>query len=945
MSSPSPTRRGTRWRDRVASASPATLVASALVLGFVAVTIGPALLGRGVLLDVGILTRMMPWRADGIQEGGNWCRGDTVDAVLPQLAEIRRGLRRGDIATWSSTTAGGSPLASLPNSAIFSPAMWPYLVLPLWLAPAFVKLTQFAVAIVGMVAFLGRLGVRRAPALVAGILFVSSGFMMMWSNWQHVVVGCLIPALFWALDRAVVERRPRDVAVLALIFASMLLGGFPAVTLYALCVGAVLVVARALAIGAAGSWRPVLSAALCTGAGLLLGAALAAFQLLPFVRDLGALGLAERDTKGPLPFGHLLTVVAPDVHGDCTEMAYGGLVNPIEGIGFVGVAALVLAVCAVAVRLPGPRPRLPILLALTCALAGLLVWVGGVPLRLLQELPGFSSNSIGRASSVFGFLVAVLAGVGLDRLLRRAGGPGSPPPTGRSPRGVVLPVLLALGVLIVLALAWRSARDLAATGGRLDEFDRALVWPAVVLGVALAGIAATYLLRGRWRLIGPLVVAVAAVAQSTVFAHQVMPSGQREDFYPVTPAHRFLTEHLGTDRYAGRLGWGYAPTSMLYDLNTPYGHAFHAPAWMDLLQAIAPESALGLTFSIFPGAVETADVGDLPILDQLGVRYFAASPSDVVGTVVDPVPPPAPSVPVGDEPTRCTVPGGPVRGVEVIVARDQPPTAGRTPRLHARLTTPSGTVLEGTRALEEDLTRGLPLRVGLLGEDLPASGPHQVEVWLTGLDEPVPMTATDAGLACAPVRPARDGLRLVHTDAGSVIYERETALPRIRWAGTSEVVADEARRIRRLQRGIDPDTVLLSSGGTPPASGSTAEVDVRRDDPERIEVQVDSDGAGYLVVADSIARAGWSAMVDGRPVEIVPGNHALAAVPVGEGRHRVVLTYTAPGLRTGAYVSAGALAVTAGLLFAPLVRRRRRLDPRTGAVESPDTPTPEGHPQ
>ncbi len=39
-------------------------------------------------------------------------------------------------------------------------------------------------------------------------------------------------------------------------------------------------------------------------------------------------------------------------------------------------------------------------------------------LAALQYLPFYSTNFIGRASSVFGFLVAALAGIGLERVLR-----------------------------------------------------------------------------------------------------------------------------------------------------------------------------------------------------------------------------------------------------------------------------------------------------------------------------------------------------------------------------------------------------------------------------------------------------------------------------------------------------------------------------------------------
>ena len=51
----------------------------------------------------------------------------------------------------------------------------PYFLLPLWLAPAYVKLLEFAVAIVGVVLFLRRLGLSTLAGLVAGVVLPAAG--------------------------------------------------------------------------------------------------------------------------------------------------------------------------------------------------------------------------------------------------------------------------------------------------------------------------------------------------------------------------------------------------------------------------------------------------------------------------------------------------------------------------------------------------------------------------------------------------------------------------------------------------------------------------------------------------------------------------------------------------------------------------------------------------
>ncbi len=920
----------------------------ALLVLFVAVSFGPALVGRGMLLDTGWLHAMMPYAADGpIPQGTLWCRGDTWDYYLPGVENIVEGVRHGNWQTWAPYEVGGAPLASLPNHAVLSPVSWPYWAMPLWLAPAWVKLTELVLVLAGMVLFLGRLGVRRSVALVAGLVFFTSGFMMMWTNWPHTKVACLVPLLLWALDRAVRERGARDLAAVALVVASMLLGGFPAVTMFALTLGGIYVVARALALR---DRRRTLVAGGIAAGGVGLGVALSAVQVLPFALNISALGIEERVPNQVKPASLVLTTVAPDAYGTCVDGLWAGEDNPIESIAFVGVAALILVLCALVVRLPGGRrPTTPALLAVVLAAVVWLLWVGGLPLDLLQKLPGYSSNSFGRANSIFGFLCAVLAGIGLERLVQRAEisragaspdeaspeevSPGGPEDRPRSWRPG-----LVVSLVVVLVAAVAAAYFLYAAYTYIDGAERPipdlaakLRVPALLLVFSVIAVAATFLLRGRLRLLGPLVLVLAVLAQSTMFAREVLPLTDRADFYPVTPAHEFLKENLGEERYGGS-AWEHTAVADHYRLRTPTGHEFTSPEWKSLITAISPNAHLSPTYTDFPANIPTP--GRRAVLDQLSVRYWVTQPLEVIGAVEQPRVPAAKRQRLSvmpDQEATCQVPKGNLRGIEVTVPIGLKPRA-QAPTI-VRVSVGSGAekvTSERAIAVNRPLKGGERLRVAVPDHRFTA-GPVPVTITFSGKRKPVHLAGrTDGSAVCAPVRPVKgDGLRVVHASAGAVVYERSSALPRIRWAGTSEVVPDGPTRVRRLIEGVAPGTVLLDDDSSPAAIGSSAEVDVRRDDPETISAEVTADGAGYLVVADSIARPGWSATVDGRKVPIVPGNHAFAAVPVPDGTHTVSLTYDAPGLRTGAVVSLLAALVSLGLMVGPwILGRARRRDDR-----------------
>lgn len=108
-------------------------------------------------------------------------------------------------------------------------------------------------------------------------------------------------------------------------------------------------------------------------------------------------------------------------------------------------------------------------------------------------------------------------------------------------------------------------------------------------------------------------------------------------------------------------------------------------------------------------------------------------------------------------------------------------------------------------------------------------------------------------------------------------------------------------------------------------------------------VAVKQDGLLYTSVP---YERGWTAYVDGKPVEIaatydpksedVKLTDAVIALPLTAGMHDIELRFTAPGLKTGAMISVGGLLVLALLL---LLRRKR------GFTLLPDPPASEEKPE
>jgi uncharacterized membrane protein YfhO len=48
---------------------------------------------------------------------------------------------------------------------------------------------------------------------------------------------------------------------------------------------------------------------------------------------------------------------------------------------------------------------------------------------------------------------------------------------------------------------------------------------------------------------------------------------------------------------------------------------------------------------------------------------------------------------------------------------------------------------------------------------------------------------------------------------------------------------------------------------------------------------------------------GWSATLDGQPAPVLRANLAMRAIPITSGTHRIVLSFSPPGLRVGLVLS------------------------------------------
>jgi len=99
------------------------------------------------------------------------------------------------------------------------------------------------------------------------------------------------------------------------------------------------------------------------------------------------------------------------------------------------------------------------------------------------------------------------------------------------------------------------------------------------------------------------------------------------------------------------------------------------------------------------------------------------------------------------------------------------------------------------------------------------------------------------------------------------------------------------------------------------------------------DIQITKEEDGYIsaqaaVSEDSLLltaipyEKGWTLHVDGIRTEITPYQSALIGIPLTAGRHTITLSFTAPGMQAGAFVSGASIVVFAGALIITFRKRR-----------------------
>jgi hypothetical protein len=464
-------------------ASPRIRSAASIALFFLAIALlyaGLGLLPGRTFAPIDLPLDMDAWKPSPTERVrvSNTLLSDVIVQFIPWDREIVRMAANWDFP-WVNRLAGdGSPLFANPQTALFSPFVWPRLLFDLdgWALMALLKLM---IAALGAFWFAREVEVPSRQALLSGLVFATAGYTIVWLLYPITGVFAFLPALAASAMRLMKTPSIRNAALVIVMAALCTAGGHP----------------ETLFIGVAGVWLFLFLEAdrrrdLGTGAivpasiGALLGFLLLAVQIVPFLAILadGYAGTLRPQVPHPFRGWAVVSQLLPGALGtplqgeiDLTALPMAENFNLRAG-GYVG--AVVLLCLLVSWRQLGPTLRRGLLIG---GIALVLSWYPPGVWPILRHVPLLRVLTLEYGAALFVLFGATAAGPAIAIAASRQ----------RKKLGMILVIAGMLGIiggLAPLVPAGRAAVAEIARSGIVQLRDRGhLRQPAEVYEQRLAG--------------------------------------------------------------------------------------------------------------------------------------------------------------------------------------------------------------------------------------------------------------------------------------------------------------------------------------------------------------------------------------------------------------------------------------------------------------------------
>lgn len=371
------------------------------------------------------LTLLWPLLTGQILFGG--MRSDMFIAGYSfRLFGAQEFLATGSIPQWNPYLYGGLPYIAAMHGDIFYPTAWLRWIMPVDLAITWGMAIHFVLAGWLTFGFARALKLSWTAAIAAGVAYELSGIVASQMSPGHdgkLFVSALTPLAFWVLLSAIRGRQRWGFGAFSVVVALLVLGHYQMCYFLMLALGLWTLYLAFWDDQRPAGQNPWLAVGLAALA-VVIGIGITALQVLPFLEYIP---YSPRAAGGPntgwewvnsyaMPPSEVFTWLLPEFNGVLDK--YWGQ-NPIKfHTEYVGVVPLMLACFAWG---DTSRRRLVVALLVGAVLFQLLAFAGHTPFYrpFFEFVPMLKKmRAVGMVFFLVAFPLALLAGIGLERLLR-----------------------------------------------------------------------------------------------------------------------------------------------------------------------------------------------------------------------------------------------------------------------------------------------------------------------------------------------------------------------------------------------------------------------------------------------------------------------------------------------------------------------------------------------
>lgn len=922
------------------------ILATGGLIGLVLLLVAPALLPGRALIPFDIVTEAWPpWQQPNQPiEVNNMLLADAVNYIVPVKRLLSESVREGHLPLWNPYVLGGYPFTYNTQAGAFYPLTALYYVLPLMAAVDLTIVLQMILGALFMYAFLRHSALSEIAAFAGAVIFTFNGLMLIWLEWQVVHAAIIwLPLQLLLVDRIVVRAadqgpsRSKGVLLLSILCGVTLaipwLGGHWNWTLY-----------NSMTLLAYVLWRlgPLLrrmqssnekrALVLAVAIIFVVGLGLAMIQLLPAFRYLSQshrqpFTFAEARERALL--NRFVVSLVPKFFGTPVDDNWWGPRNFAETTFYVGILPLFLTTVAAFTRKNSRSTFF-----LVWGIIGLLWSLGEPAYRILHVLPIFNGFFPSRAVIIPIVAVSVLAPVGLDFLLKA-------PPEERRKLGWLSTLTFFILAIIGGAYYFYYRAEVSRNWGYLRDHT---LLAAFLLLLAFSIIQLRLKNQLNARLFASISV-IFIIVDLFLFGRGYNTISSTSDWFPNNAVTSFLAEDDQVNRILTTAsGIVFPPnSSMVFGLQNFSGYEPGiGQRTVDYANAAEGANAIRAERVLMP------DKGlDSPLLDVFNVKYILTThdrwqEEPQVDLLQDQVDVWLSLPPESSLEQRFTNSDAGLHRIDLMldVAGDasgsvtaQVLTAdGVLPLAHYDIDV-SGVEGQGWQSFffspfSSEWGRTFLLRIQNNSDaelSLAASSEDLLaEAELLSVTDQAGDLAMITHYYPRPGLIFEEGKTRVYLNEGYL--ERAFVVPQRIIASSSEEALQE---VQDRQSELD-EVVVLELGNEPappdlrPGDQVSSTVRVAAYDLNRVALDVSTDQAGFLVLADTY-YPGWKAQIDGVAVPVYQANYLMRAIYLPAGQHNVEFSFLPPDFLVGSVISAATVvAVLVLVVILQFTGRRRR---------------------